>query len=359
MVSAIAYLKLENSVDIVYGSSAGSLVGAYFIAGQLPYFGPEVYYDVLTSAGKEFIDALGLFRSIGLGILDVRLQSIISLFTDRMGKPVLNLDYLLGTIVQKIKPLDWEVFWEKQTSKKQVLKVVASGLLSKKAVVMSSENKNFQSLEQLTDCMKASMLLPGVTGEVMRLKNEQSNNIEKTWWREYVNRKDSTLVKGSEPLSDAQMFEPIPYRSALRENCTHILVLRTRPDDISVTVKMSLMEKMIMKRFFGRKQGMPNLVGWMTMQYHKLVYAEDMLILNDANRDLDSSIEGPKIYCIALPKGCAEVKRLETRREVIFQNVRQGFAAAYDALVLDPVMKGKGMTIAMEIWPDSILLTKP
>ena len=30
----------------------GSLVGAYFIGRQLPYFGPEVYYDVLTSAGN-------------------------------------------------------------------------------------------------------------------------------------------------------------------------------------------------------------------------------------------------------------------------------------------------------------------
>ena len=32
----------------------GSLVGAYFIGRQLPYFGPEVYYDVLTSAGSYF-----------------------------------------------------------------------------------------------------------------------------------------------------------------------------------------------------------------------------------------------------------------------------------------------------------------
>ena len=28
------------------------MVGAYFIGRQLPYFGPEVYYDVLTSAGN-------------------------------------------------------------------------------------------------------------------------------------------------------------------------------------------------------------------------------------------------------------------------------------------------------------------
>jgi hypothetical protein len=31
------------------------------------------------------------------------------------------------------------------------------------------------------------------------------------------------------------LFEPIPYRSALREECTHVLVLRTRPDGVSVT----------------------------------------------------------------------------------------------------------------------------
>jgi len=39
-----------------------------------------------------------------------------------MGKPVLNLEYLLETIVQTIKPLDWGTFWEKQVSKKLQLK---------------------------------------------------------------------------------------------------------------------------------------------------------------------------------------------------------------------------------------------
>lgn len=100
------YLGLEDAVDVVYGSSAGSLVGAYFIAGyyysftslysflrlyttppvqldQLPYTGPEVYYDVLTTAGKEFIDAQAILRSCGLGIFDLRLKSLIDLFQDR------------------------------------------------------------------------------------------------------------------------------------------------------------------------------------------------------------------------------------------------------------------------------------
>ena len=74
----------------------------------------------------------------------------------------------------------------------------------------------------------------------------KGGNIFKTWWREYTTRRKSKLIYGSEPMSDALIFEPIPYRSAVEEGCTHILVLRTRPDDVSVTVKMTVPEKMIM-----------------------------------------------------------------------------------------------------------------
>ena len=106
MATAVWYLGLKDSVDIVYvsykfnnktyiifsiksfidyfnnnqGSSAGSLVGAYFISGQLPYFGPEIYYDVLTTAGEEFIDKKALLRSLGVGILDVRFDRYYFLF---------------------------------------------------------------------------------------------------------------------------------------------------------------------------------------------------------------------------------------------------------------------------------------
>ena len=42
MVTALWHLGLADAVDVVYGSSAGSLVGAYFIARQMPHDGPEV-----------------------------------------------------------------------------------------------------------------------------------------------------------------------------------------------------------------------------------------------------------------------------------------------------------------------------
>ena len=84
---------------------------------------------------------------------------------------------------------------------------------------------------------------------------------------------------------------------------------------------------------------MPDLYSWMINQMHKLVYAEDILFLNEANRKFDKNSPGPKVFCVALPAGVPEVKRFETSREVIFESVREGFAAAYNALVLDPMMK--------------------
>lgn len=110
-------------MDAVYGSSAGALVGTYFISGQLPHFGPEVYYDVLTAAGREFIDLAAVLRSCGLGALDLRPRSLVSLFRDRLGRPVLNLDYLFDTIVTRVKPLRWDAFWQKQVTRQLQLKV--------------------------------------------------------------------------------------------------------------------------------------------------------------------------------------------------------------------------------------------
>ena len=40
---------------------------------------------------------------------------------------------------------------------------------------------------------------------------------------------------------------------------------------------------------------MPDLVSWMHNQYHKLVYAEDVLRLNEANRQFDGDAPGPKV----------------------------------------------------------------
>lgn len=355
MVSAIHYLGLQDTIDVVYGSSAGTVIGAYFITRQLPWYGPEVYYDMLTSAGDEFINTKRFLRAVGLGFLDPRLAKDV-IFRRNHGKPVLDLSYLLRTTMQENKPLDWETFERMQ--KVQPLKVMASGLRSEKAIIMDMERGSFRNIKELASCMQASCLLPGVAGPVMNMKTNAKN--DNTTTTEMIPRNNEG--GGGEPMADSLLFEPMPYRAAVSEKATHVLVLRSRPDGVDVTGKTSLFEKMIIRRFFLKKNSLRNIYEYMRKGLHKKRYAEDVIVLNEAAHDMNrpySDTEKPHLLPIAVPPGSPEVTRLETGREPIFQGVRRGFARAYDALVDDVEQRGKGMEIAMEMFPDDILNYDP
>ena len=43
-----------------------------------------------------------------------------------------------------------------------------------------------------------------------------------------------------EPLTDALVYEPLPYRSAIAEGATHVVMLRSRPDGVDVTGKSTM-----------------------------------------------------------------------------------------------------------------------
>lgn len=352
MVCALHHLGLEDTFDVVYGSSAGTVVGAYFITRQLPWFGPEVYYDRLTTAGRKFIDTRRLLRAIGFGLLDPRLIKDV-LFRPHHGKPVLNLPFLLKTTLQETKRLDWDKFVERQDE--QPLKLVASGLKREGSVVMDYASGHFETIEELAHCMHASCLLPGIAGPIMNLdKNVVAS--KKGGPKLFVGN-DQSGRDGVEPLADALVYEPLPYRSALNEGATHVVVLRTRPDGTDVTGKSSVFEKLIVRRFFMRKNKLPRIFERMRMHLHKKLYAEDIITLNQAvhnQRDyMDRST--PHLLTVAVPPGSPEVSRLETGRQAIFEGLRRGFARAFDALVEDPAERGKGTEVAKIYFPDEIM----
>lgn len=372
MICAIQHLGLSDTIDVVYGSSAGTVVGAYFITGQTRWFGPEVYYDCLTTAGREFIDTRRLLRAIGFGLLDPRLLKDV-LLRPHSGKPVLNLQYLLKTTMQEKKPLNWKKFVEMQ--KVQPLKVVASGLKSEKALVMDMEQGHFDTLQDMSDCMHASCLLPGIAGPVMnldttaRFRNNTGTDDDKTSTKKMVLGNN---IKGFhyEPLADALVFEPLPYRSAVADGATHVLVIRSRGDGKDVTGKSSVFERLIFRRFLRRKNPLPRIYQYLKRHYHKKLYGMDILRLNKEARSTrdpyDNSKNGdgvsskkdgkePHLMTIAIPPDAPEVTRLETGREAIFQGFRHGFARAYDCLVADPNMRGQGHEVAKQFFPDEIL----
>jgi predicted acylesterase/phospholipase RssA len=353
MICAVHHLGLREAIDVVYGASAGSIIGAYFITNQLPWFGPEVYYDKLTTAGKEFIDSKRLLRSLGLGLADPRLIRDV-LTRPGNGKPVLNLSFLLKTTMQKTKALNWEFFAERQ--KVQPLKVVASALKSEQAFVMGMKEGHFSTLDELSDCMHASCLLPGIAGPVMNIKVRNVDS-DKPKFILANNLKDPDY----EPLGDALVYGPMPYQEAFKDGATHVVVIRSRPDGAEVTGKGGLFEKLIFRRFFTRKNKLPKMFQRMTRHLHKKLYAKNVIELNAeafSNRDhLDTT--KPHVMTIALPPGSEEVTRLETGREAIFEGVRRGFARAYDALVDDPAERGRGEIVAKQYFPDEILKYDP
>lgn len=347
MVAALHYLGLEDTFDVIYGSSAGTVIGAYFNTRQLPWFGPEIYYDSLTTAGKQFIDTKRLLRSIGIGLVDPRLLKDV-MVRRKNGKPVLNLPFLLKKTAQEKKPLDWEKFVEMQ--KVQPLKIVSSGLKRDHSVVLDMEQGNFENRQELANCMHSSCLLPGIAGPLMNLDISAAGG-GKLKLGNKVN--DPNL----EPLADALIFEPLPYKTAIENGATHVVVLRTRPDGTDVAGKSSIFERLIVRRFFLRKNKLPNIYKYMRKHLHKRIYSEQVIALNEAAHDFRDykDTSSAHMMAIAAPPGSPEVTKLETAREAIFDGVRRGFARAYDALVEDPKERGRGMIVAKEYFPDKIL----
>eukprot|EP00536_Pseudo-nitzschia_multiseries_P009320 jgi/Psemu1/200400/e_gw1.257.23.1 len=374
MICAIHCLGLADTIDVVYGSSAGAVVSAFFVSKQLPYFGPEVYYDALTTIlpnqedeldnkyhvvdrydNDYFIDQKRMTRSIGLGLCDPRLLKDV--WTRPLhGKPMMNLHYMFENIMQNQKPIDYKTFIERQ--KIQPLKVVATGLVSEKPVVLSHEEGHFDTLEDLCHSLHASCLLPGIAGPVMNVLKNQNESVDKPkFFLRNMQKTSKSSNNDYEPLADAMLSAPIPYDIAHEDGATHVLVIRSSPDGTNLLQIPSIVAWMgsrIYKRFFLRKNHLPGMYKRSQIeQRHQRIYANAILELNE--RTNNPRHDQDQTMTIALGPGSDEVSHLETTREGIFRGVRLGFARAYDALVEDPKLRGKGKEMALRFFPDEIL----
>ena len=182
-LQALADLGLRESFDAVYGSSAGAINGSFFLANQLDCV--QIYSDHIAS--EEFIN----------------LRRLLSRRPDL--PPALNLNFLLDHVMQSVHPLDVDAVLNSNIP----LNVVASSLDTLSPILLS----NFDSREDLMTSLRASATVPEVAGEPV-------------------------LHRGHR-LVDAAVFEAVPFRSAIADGCTHVLVLCTRP----APVRRSLLDQ--------------------------------------------------------------------------------------------------------------------
>lgn len=179
-------------------------MAAFFVSRQLN--GTVIYSDVLPAAGKDFLDRGNLVSAMGIG------------FNSHQPRPVINLDFLLSDVIHSKVPLDWARFWE--NNQVQPVKVIASGLCSLRSYALSAQDGHFSCMDSFLECLRASMCVPGVAGPSVRLKTMAAATDHDE--------------QQPEPLADALLFQPIPFRSAVDDGCTHVICLRSRPDGSEV-----------------------------------------------------------------------------------------------------------------------------
>lgn len=171
MVAGLEALGLTGAFDAVYGSSAGAINGAYFLAGQAA-FGATIYSE------------------------DINNRSFIDLMRPLRGRPIVDLDFLLNDVAVRRKPLHVD----RVLASPAPLLALATDVATTGATVLA----DFADAQALFGALGAGARMPVIAG-------------------------DPVVYRGRAYL-DASLSEPIPIFSAESAGFTHVLVLLTRPD---------------------------------------------------------------------------------------------------------------------------------
>jgi predicted patatin/cPLA2 family phospholipase len=173
MVSALEELGFGDTFDAVYGSSAGAINAAYFLAGQAR-LGTTIYYE------------------------DINNRRFISLRRAGVGRPIVNLPYLLADVAVRRKILDVA----RVLASPAPLAVLATTVDDGRCAVL----RDFADAAALFGALQASATMPVVAGPPCR-------------------------YNGGAYL-DASLSEPIPVPAAEADGHTHILALLTRSGEM-------------------------------------------------------------------------------------------------------------------------------
>lgn len=493
MAAAIVSLGLMDVFDSVYGSSAGSIVGAYMISRQMCV---DVYTEILVAAKEIFVSkrrmltnliysaatevvrrssdtitALGdstighasisWTRPISQRISSLWTNSSFSLPSPKLKNrinvdlrlpelqlvpppmPGMNLTFVVEGIMNNrgLRPLDWESF--QRNDAKQPLHIVSSTVREgqietvtfssldgdfgdyppqnsrNKATIAASKKtkkmrgrvfrffRNKQRRRQnnwriahselnqssvgksetfcvdepqkrgLLVCLEASMNVPGAAGLPLKLLRRMHQCDMGAY-----NSSSSNSVNNITVGFDAFCYEPIPYRSAIKDGATHVLALRSRPEGFLAGTQPTIYERLIAPLYFYANE-LPQVARYFERGGQQYRYLEDLLVLENglnvglSRKDVpvsvpptdilygldviqDTNVQDWKkahLYPLSLPKGATELSTISTEKGEVLQAVRDGYAAAFDLLAplvgLD--LKGINMTgsrVAELVFPD-------
>ena len=268
MLVGLEELGLLEAFDAVYGASAGAVNGAYFVSGQVG-------------------------SCIGIYSEDINNSRFISLLRSFTNRPVLSLSYLMDEVMVRRKILDWQSVLDSPVR----FKIAASSLSELRVRLL----EDFRDREHLFAALRASSSVPLLAGPPAEVDGER--------------------------FLDALLFEPIPYRTALADGCTHLLVLLTRPDGC-LNGQPSYFERHVIARWI--KSLEPRLRQPYLDQERG--YDRHVRELNVATTRPQSS---PYLYALCLPATATPIRWLEREPDLLTAAAADGRFAALDMLSED------------------------
>jgi predicted patatin/cPLA2 family phospholipase len=259
MCLALEEAGLIGSFDRIYGCSSGALAGCFAAAGQAALWATS-FED---AACRAFIDPRRALQR----------------------RPVLDLGYLFDTVIRGRRPLS--------------AAALAHGP-ELRAIAVAEREAALRVLGGLADpddaleAVRASCTIPLLAGAPRTYRGER--------------------------LVDGGLLEPIPYRSALREGATHVLVLRSRPATFRNGARIRATELAV-------AHAHPRLAPLLRSCHARY---------NAHAAELEALAGGGAVRQVAPPPGARLVRRFSVDAERIAESVQIGIASMRAALSLQP-----------------------
>ena len=255
MTIAIERLGLLPAFDAVYGSSAGSLNAAWLLCGQADAT-KHAWWDPLIM--RTTIDVRRALR----------------------GRPVVDTGFLIGTVYTQILPMGFQEILDNPVE----FHPMATDARTGDAVDLHDQIRD-QAGVQIA--LRASTAMPVLAGKPIEINGRS--------------------------LVDAGLSESVPMRTALEQQATHIVALRTMRSDETSSAP-SRFERMVASRWF-LKHAPGTLDLWLR---HDVLRAEEDRLL----------ASHPATLQIRPPLGSARIGRTERRLDLLRDAVEIGRQAA-------------------------------
>jgi len=259
MTIAIEQLGLLPLFDAVYGSSAGALNAAWLLCGRAEST-MHAWWD--PTIMRTTIDPRRALR----------------------GKPVVDTRFLVHTVYTEIMPMGFQEILDSPVE----FHPIATDARTGQATDLHERIHDQSSLQA---ALRASTAMPLLTGEPVEIDG-----------RRFV---------------DAGVSESVPVRTALAQQATHLVALRTRRTDETVSPP-SRGERLVMSRWFARRA--PGaLEPWLGRETIRAT--EEQLLASH-----------PAALQIRPPNGSAGIGRTERRPDLLRAAVHTGRQAALNEL---------------------------